>query len=131
LAVLEEAPDFSLEIDTSGPGPLVRVRGDLELETAPALTEQLKALVGAHLLVVDLTAVEFIDSTGLGVLVGAHNESNARGGTLVLVGPQTRVQKVLRITKLHKVFTVYATLDELATELAQQQLAITPAGADV
>ncbi len=117
--MLEQVPAFSLEIDTSGPGPLVRVRGDLDLETAPVLTEQLKALLGPYLTVVDLSDVEFMDSTGLGVLVGAHTESAARGGGLALVGPQLRVQKILRITKLHKVFTVYNTLEDLNAEVAR------------
>jgi anti-anti-sigma regulatory factor len=54
--------------------------------------------------------------------VGAHTESNSRGGSLALVGVQTRVQKILRITKLHKVFNVYPTLDALAGALAEQIL---------
>ncbi|GAA1603211.1 hypothetical protein GCM10009789_66530 [Kribbella sancticallisti] len=121
--MLEEDAEFSLVVDTTGPGPLVRVRGDLDLETAPELTETLKTLVGPHLLVVDLTEVEFMDSSGLGVLVGAHKESEASGGALAVVGAQVRVQKILRITKLHKVFTLYPTLDDLNAELAQAQVA--------
>ena len=114
----EEDVVFSVEVDLSGPGPLVRVRGDLDLESAPALTDRLKALVGQHLLVVDLTGVEFLDSTGLGVLVGAHTDSAACGGGLALVGLHPRVQKVLRITKLNKVFTTYDTLEALNADLA-------------
>ncbi|TCM49362.1 STAS domain-containing protein [Kribbella sp. VKM Ac-2568] len=117
----EEAP-FSLTVDTTGPAPVVRVSGDLDLETSPELTDQLKVLLGPHLLVIDLTDVEFMDSTGLGVLVGAHKESSSRGGSLALVGAQHRVQKILRITKLHKVFTLYPTLDALAEDLATQLL---------
>ena len=120
--MLDDEVPFSLTIDTTGPAPVVRISGDLDLETAPDLTDRLKALIGPHLLVVDLTYVEFMDSTGLGVLVGAHTESNSHGGSLALVGVQTRVQKIFRITNLHKVFTVYPTLDALAEALAEQIL---------
>ena len=117
--MLEEDALFSMTVDTTGPGPLVRVGGDLDLETSPELTDQLKALLGPHLLVVDLSEVEFMDSTGLGVLIGAHKEQQAHGGALALVGAQPRVQKILRITKLHKVFDLHPTLEDLALELAQ------------
>jgi len=120
--VLDEEAPFSLTVDTTGPAPVVRIGGDLDLETSPELTDQLKALLGPHLLVIDLTDVEFMDSTGLGVLVGAHKESISHGGSLALVGAQHRVQKILRITKLHKVFTLYPTLDALAEDLATQLL---------
>ncbi|MEV6283677.1 anti-sigma factor antagonist [Kribbella sp. NPDC051770] len=119
----DDETSFTLELDTSGPGPLVRVCGDLDLETAPELTGLLKTLLGAHPIVVDLAEVEFMDSSGLGVLVGAHKESLAHGGALVVVGPRPRIQKILRITKLDKVFTVYPTLDGLTAVLAEQQLA--------
>ncbi len=119
----DEEASFTLEVDTSGPGPLVRVHGDLDLESAPELTGLLKTLLGPHPVVVDLADVEFMDSSGLGVLVGAHKESIAHGGTLVIVGPGPRIQKILRITKLDKVFTVYPTLDELTAAVAEQQLA--------
>lgn len=114
---------FTLEIDTSGPGPLVRVHGDLDLESAPELTGVLKTLLGPHPVVVDLADVEFMDSSGLGVLVGAHKESIAHGGALVVVGPGPRIQKIFRITKLDKVFTVYSTLDDLTAVVAEQQIA--------
>jgi anti-sigma B factor antagonist len=119
----DDEASFNLELDTSGPGPLVRVHGDLDLETAPELTGLLKTLLGPHPVVVDLTDVEFMDSSGLGVLVGAHKESIAHSGALVVVGPQPRIQKILRITKLDKVFTVYPTLDDFSAVLAEQQLA--------
>lgn len=125
----DDAAAFTVDVDTSGPGPLVRVHGDLDLESAPELTSTLKALLGPYPLVLDLSGVEFMDSSGLGVLVGAHKESIAHGGALIVVGPQPRVRKILKITKLEKVFTVYSSLDDLAPELAQQQLSAESAAA--
>ena len=59
----------SAELDTH---VLVRVVGDLDLDSAPALTAELKARLGPRPIVVDLSGIDFMDSSGLGVLVGAH-----------------------------------------------------------
>ncbi|ADB35364.1 anti-sigma-factor antagonist [Kribbella flavida DSM 17836] len=110
-----EGTDLSIHIDHSGPHPLVRLSGDVDIDSSDELTDALKAVlaeIGARPLVLDLTEVEFMDSSGLGVLVGAHKEATAQGGTLILAAPHPRVAKILRITKLHKVFTVSPSVDE-------------------
>ena len=61
--------------------------------------------------VVDLTGVTFMDSTGLGVLVGALKKVRGYGGRLQLVIDQEKVIKVFRITALTQVFTIHETLD--------------------
>ena len=107
--------DLSVQVDELGPHLLVRLSGDVDLESAPALTETLRTLletIGAKPLVLDLTEVEFMDSSGLGVLVGVHQQAAVQGGALILAGPHPRVAKILRITKLDKVFTVVDTVDE-------------------
>ena len=63
-------------------------------------------------IVVNLEEVEFIDSTGLGVLVGALKRMRARGGSLSLVCHQEGLLRVFTITGLVKVFAIYATVDE-------------------
>ena len=67
---------------------------------------------GQHQLVIDLGGVEFLDSTGLGVLVAGLNRAREVGGSLSLVCPQERVLKLFRITGLDEVFTVHSTVDE-------------------
>ena len=63
-------------------------------------------------MVVDLGRVEFLDSTGLGVLVGAHRRLRARDGSLDLVCPHERLLKVFRITGLDNVFDIHASVED-------------------
>jgi len=74
---------------------------------------------------VDLGRVDFIDSTGLGVLVGALNRARELGGNLQLICAQERVLKLLRITGLDQVFTVRSTLEEaLAADAEAERTAL-------
>ncbi len=76
---------------------LVNVAGEIDLYTAPRLKEAVSGLIeeGTHNLVIDLTRVEFLDSSGLGVLVGAGKAINARNGSLQLVANQDRVLRAV------------------------------------
>ena len=69
------------------------------------ITELVNA--GNHELLVDLEAVEFLDSTGLGVLVGGLKKVRAQEGTMALICSQDRLLKIFRITGLAKVFTIH------------------------
>lgn len=93
---------------------LLEVVGEVDVYTAPALRDRISDLIdaGQHTLVVDLGGVEFLDSTGLGVLVAGLNRAKEVGGSLTLVCPQERVLKLFRITGLDEVFTVHGTVDE-------------------
>lgn len=93
---------------------VVRASGEVDVATAPALREQLTELVeaGHHRLVVDLEDVDFIDSTGLGVLVGAVRRARSVEGDVRLVCTNPRILKVFEATGLHEVFVIGATLDE-------------------
>ncbi|MDX6280883.1 MAG: anti-sigma factor antagonist, partial [Kribbellaceae bacterium] len=91
--------------------------GDLDMESAPALTVELKAVLGSRPVLIDLSGVEFMDSTGVGVLVGAHREAAARGGALLLAGPGPRLQKIFKITKLDKVFAIHDTMEAAVQSL--------------
>lgn len=95
-------------IATTRPAPgtaLVTINGHLDTYSAPDVRAALIALIneGRYRQVVDLTAVTFLDSTGLAVLVGAAKRAVAHGGRLALVVDlDGRVGKVLRITGVHK-----------------------------
>ncbi|HEX5494420.1 MAG TPA: STAS domain-containing protein [Mycobacteriales bacterium] len=97
---------------------VLEVAGEVDVYTAPTLRDRITDLLdgGHRRLVVNLTTVEFIDSTGLGVLVGALNRARELGGRLDLVCPQERVLKLLRITGLDDVFSVYRSVGEATAD---------------
>jgi anti-sigma B factor antagonist len=82
--------------------------------TAPGLRELLIDLVstGSDQLVVNLDKVGFLDSVGLGVLVGGLRRVRAHDGSLDLVCTQQRILKILKITGLTEVFSIYETVDQ-------------------
>lgn len=106
--------DVSVTSRASGDRTVVDVTGEIDVYTAPALREELTSLIDNENtdLVVDLTAVSFMDSTGLGVLVGALKKVRTLGGDLRLVIDQEKILKVFRITALTQVFTIHPTIDE-------------------
>lgn len=106
--------ELSLSHRIEGEQAIVELDGEVDVYTAPKLREQLLALVGDghHDIVVDMTGVDFLDSTGLGVLVGGLKRVRAQDGDLRLVCSQERILKIFRITGLTKVFTITDTVDE-------------------
>ena len=86
----------------------VTVQGEIDLLEAAQLREQLLKLVdtGSTSLIVDLTGVTFIGSTGIGALIAGHNRVREVGGTLTLRGPSRSVLRVMEITALDKVFPI-------------------------
>ncbi|MGH3307714.1 MAG: STAS domain-containing protein [Nocardioides sp.] len=93
---------------------IVWVRGEIDLATAPGLMRELSVAVGADncRVIVDLTHVTFMDSTGLNALVSARRRADAGNGEVRLVGASGMVRKVLRITGLERVFPVHSTIEE-------------------
>jgi anti-sigma B factor antagonist len=107
---------MELEIGTAHKGDscVVTVAGEVDIYTSPALKAALAAAAadGCRTLVVDLERVGFIDSSGLGVLVGALRRAREEGGDLRVVSGNETVARILQITGLDKVFSLHATLDE-------------------
>ena len=92
--------DFRVEVHTEGRATVIAVGGELDLASAPALESELQAAAqsDAELLVLDLRELEFMDSTGLSVIVKAHQRLSEEGRALSLVrGPQ-QVQRLLDLT---------------------------------
>ena len=106
--------DLRLDVSTRGDWSVVTVGGEIDVATAPRLREQLIALVngGRHHIVVDLENVDFIDSTGLGVLISGLKRVRMHDGGFALVCTEPRVLKVFEITGLLAVFPVHDTVDE-------------------
>ena len=101
--------ELSLTTRVEGDATVIAVGGEIDVYTAPKLREQLVELVnaGQYHLVVDMEQVEFLDSTGLGVLVGGLKRVRAHDGSLRLVCTQERILKIFRITGLTKVFPIH------------------------
>ena len=110
--------DLSLETRTEGDHTIVAVAGEIDVYTAPKLREALIDLVngGSYHIVVDVERVDFLDSTGLGVLVGGLKRVRAHNGSLRVVCTQERLLKIFRITGLTKVFSIHDSVsDAVAT----------------
>src|ERR1700750_1215134 len=93
---------------------VVAVRGGMDLFTAPEFSHGLPppTAAGRSNVIVDLTATTFIDSSSLGVLIGAHRRLKLRGGSLVTAGDNAAITKTFRITGLDGVCTLVASLDD-------------------
>jgi anti-sigma B factor antagonist len=93
---------------------VIDVQGEIDMYTAPRLRELLIDLVskGSYQLVVNLDKVGFLDSTGLGVLVGGLRRVRAHDGSLDLVCTREPILKIFRITGLTEVFGIYQTVDQ-------------------
>jgi anti-sigma B factor antagonist len=112
-----EPVDLGLEVEERGDVAVLAVSGEVDVATVPRLREQLHGLVasGTPRIVVNLDAVDFLDSTGLGVLVGALKRVRNNGGELALVCTTPRIRKVFEVTGLTKVFSLYDTVDAAAS----------------
>lgn len=107
--------ELSIDVSTREASTVITLAGDIDIHTAPALREQLASLPSAvRIVVVDLSAVEFLDSSGVGALVGAAAALREAGGSLRLACPPPRVQKVFRISRLAEVIPIFDDVDEAA-----------------
>jgi anti-sigma B factor antagonist len=98
--------------------PVVGVSGEVDVYAAPELRERLTDLVqNGRSVVVDLTQVGFLDSTGLGALVAARTSAAEHGASLPLVCTHQRILKLFTITGLDGVFKIYDTVDDAVAGL--------------
>lgn len=106
--------EFTVEAGDQGGRSVVSASGELDAHTAPMLEAEIAPLssVEGGALIVDLSGVTFVDSTGLGVLVTALKHTREAGGTLDVVVATPRVLKVLALTGLDVVIPLHSTLDE-------------------
>lgn len=94
---------------------VVDVTGDLDMATAPALRQLVLQLLssGARLIAIDLTAADFVDSTGLGMLVAALKRVRTHDGELVVICPEPRLRRIFELTELVTVFGLRDSAAEL------------------
>ena len=106
---------FRLEVRNQGPATVIAVSGELDLASSPALQEELDRAAGSdsQMLIIDLRELDFMDSTGLSVLVRAHQRIEEQGRQLAMVkGPQ-QVQRLLSLTGVADRLTLVDAPEEL------------------
>jgi len=110
--------EFRLNIaGPTGDCAVLQVSGEVDAYTAPALREQIAdlAVKGAVHLIADLTQVTFLDSTGLGALVGGLKRLREAGGSLQLVISAPRILRIFQLTGLTKVFAIQPSVSQAIT----------------
>ena len=100
---------------------MLTVTGELDVASAPRLRQEVVTLAsgGRTLLVIDLAGVDFLDSTGLGVLLGALKRVRSAGGDLALCRAEPQVAKVFEITRLSDVLPLHDTVDSAVSAVVQ------------
>ncbi len=102
--------------------PIIELEGEVDVYTAPQLKQQMISLLegGARQMIVDLTKVEYLDSTALGVLIGGLKRMREMDGNMVLVCPSPRIRRVFEITGLDKIFDIHNTAQEAQEALGKE-----------
>lgn len=105
---------FDIEVIERDECAVLAVTGELDVATAPRLRQEAVRLsaAGNNNLVVDLSGVDFLDSTGLGVIVGVVKRVRTHGGELAVAGAENHVRKVFEITRISDVLPMFASRDE-------------------
>ncbi len=108
--------ELDLRVQRHDDRAVVHISGEVDLATCPQLRDVLAELVdrGVHHLIVDLEQVSFLDSSGIGVLIGVLRRLREHGGSLHLTAPRPHVRRVLELTGITTLLPTYATLDEAA-----------------
>ena len=98
---------------------IIDLEGEVDVYTAPQLKQQIIGLLdqGVRHITVNLTTVDYLDSTALGVLIGGLKRLRERSGTLDLICPNSRIRRVFEITGLDNIFDIYAAEQEAAEKL--------------
>src|SRR5215467_1079493 len=104
------AVELKVSSRSQGDHELVIASGEIDLYTAPRLQSELTAVIAsaapASRVVVDMSGVDFCDSTGMNVLLSCLRQARERGGELEISAPQPAVRKILQVTGLDSVFAL-------------------------
>lgn len=99
---------------------LVQARGEIDIATSPRLFDALLVAVDhCPRVVVDMSEVTFVDSTGLNVLVSGFHHARGQQGDLALVGPVGIVRNALHVTGLHRLFVIRDSVEEASSAITR------------
>lgn len=101
--------DLKIDVEEKDSSVVIKLDGEVDVYTAPKLKSRLIDLVdqGKFKIIVDLEKVDFMDSSGLGVLVGGLKRVRSHEGSIALICTQENILKIFRITGLVKVFPIF------------------------
>jgi anti-sigma B factor antagonist len=122
-SILEpEEPRMNLRVETQSPRPgvaVIALAGEVDVYTSPRVKQEIVNLLNSDTtrMVVDLSAVEYLDSTGLGVLIGGLKRTRERDGDLKLICDNSRILRIFEITGLTKIFDIYRSEPEALERL--------------
>ena len=118
MTTIDDQPVLAITHEIVGETRVVQCVGEIDLATVPGLRDRVAALQveGPARLVIDLTGVTFIDSLGLGALIGFHKRARVLQGSMVIVCTSERVMGVLRATSLDRVFRIVDGLEDAFAE---------------
>ncbi|MDH5327403.1 MAG: STAS domain-containing protein [Gammaproteobacteria bacterium] len=103
------------KVNTLGSYSILYLSGDVDLQYSPKARQDLLALLkNTKRVLVDLSAVDYIDSSGVASLVEAYQVANQHQGAFALVGVSDAALQVLQLARLDKVFDIYDTADQAA-----------------
>jgi anti-anti-sigma factor len=104
---------MGLTVEQGAAGTVLKPDGRLDMVTAPAFRNRVKALVGSgqYRLIVDMSAVEFVDSSGLGALIFALKRAREEGGEMRIAAGRSQLLTVLQLTRLDRVLHPYTSVE--------------------
>jgi anti-sigma B factor antagonist len=117
-------PSLYIEAITAGDCAVLRMAGEMDVYTSPKLRQQVAALAenGTIHVIADLRGIEFLDSTGLGALVGSLKRLRVRQGSLMVVTSGGRILRLFQITGLTRAFALYrSVLDAISADQDWQE----------
>ena len=121
-----ETPQFQMtDEDLDDHTVVVSVRGEIHVTTAPEFSRRLNDVIasGRTLLVLDLLGVDFIDSTGLSVLLNGLRSVTRADGRMAIAAANPTVLRLFEITKLDSTFDIHPTRDEALASVRGQAAA--------
>jgi anti-sigma B factor antagonist len=105
---------LGIDVQNSSGHPVLHVTGEIDIYTAPLFKQAVVNLVseGNKDVIIDLSGVTFMDSSGFGTLLGATRRLRPTGGGLHLAGPNSTIQRMLRLTRLDSIMRIYDSPEE-------------------
>jgi anti-sigma B factor antagonist len=105
---------MKIERETQEWGQEIKITGEIDLHGSPALRKELLAIASGKtpVLLVNFTAVDYIDSSGLATLIEYVREASAHGGVIALFGLKPKVRTIFDLVRLNELFSITETRDE-------------------